>query len=435
LPSNTAVPGSASTVFWEGEQGCFRIATNRRRRYHARGFTLIELLITIAIIALLSTILVPAIERAYDAAGTVRCASNLRSIGQGLIAYAGSNNGYLPVSWSFQGTTIDPSSGVQTPTAAVYGYVHWSSFIFGNSPPENAFECPSHSNLGFPACDPLPGKFDFGQTIDSNDSGGSAIPAGTPGYGTNPVTALDGNGTSQSYYPDQQAVRCAYTLNEGLCGTNFWTVGFQPTGAPNAGARLTRLVGYSQIENASGTILATEFVNEWGIVSGVNRSSPPCRCKSYRAVHGWIADSTGSGGGGGGGGGSGVDPTDLPYLPIATQLRRTTASDLWQLPSGGSGGATQSLDIVNDYQQGNYPGGSQQTRLDFVGRNHGTGQKPADRKTNFLYVDGHIETKSILQTVPAGSPAAVKAGTSPNTPWEWGAQPYSIQPNVRSVNN
>ncbi|MEM9084011.1 MAG: type II secretion system protein, partial [Planctomycetota bacterium] len=52
------------------------------------GFTLIELLVVLAIIALLVSLVVPAIGRAREAALALQCQTNLRSIGQGIATYA-----------------------------------------------------------------------------------------------------------------------------------------------------------------------------------------------------------------------------------------------------------------------------------------------------------------------------------------------------------
>ena len=64
------------------------------------------------------------------------------------------------------------------------------------------------------------------------------------------------------------------------------------------------------------------------------------------------------------------------------------------------------------------PGAALATRLDWVGRNHGSGAWK-DKKSNFLYVDGHVETKNIRDTVE---------------PFEWGERFFTLSPNSDIAN-
>ena len=325
------------------------------------GFTLVELLVVIGIIALLISILLPALQRAREAANAVKCASNLRSVGQGMAQYVAENKQTFPAAYIYEGMTI--INGVQNPTQASQGYVHWSSYLFRRSrnPADQnlykssvgweMFQCPSIEKGGLPPTNTYPDNHDG----NVNDDGAATI--------------------------DQQAPRIAYTVNEAICPRNKFVVGFQ------GAVRTYQFVRAGQIKRNAETVLATEWNQDWKIVADAGRADPSATvCKSHRPVHGFKGTS------------GELNMELIPPDPFGGRptIARVKPSDLNGDPRAG---------------------GAITSRLDWVGRNHGKrvlANGIDQRSTNFLYVDGHVETKRVIDTI--------------QPQFQWGEKFYSLNP-------
>lgn len=73
-----------------------RRARREVRRASTAGFTVVELLVVIGIVAILTGLLMPVLSHARAASGRLRCMSNLRQIGCGLVEYTERFNDCLP---------------------------------------------------------------------------------------------------------------------------------------------------------------------------------------------------------------------------------------------------------------------------------------------------------------------------------------------------
>lgn len=108
------------------------------------GFTLIELLVVVSVMALLISLLLPALELARSEAQTVICASNHRQYGLSFQMYADDNTDAFPMF----------ADNFPSPSAASYWYVISAEYISAD-PKDNPLnadyrQCPAGAAVGVP---------------------------------------------------------------------------------------------------------------------------------------------------------------------------------------------------------------------------------------------------------------------------------------------
>jgi len=120
----------------------------QKRRFHA--FTLVELLVVIGIIALLISILLPALNKAREASQVAKCLSNMRQLGMAAASYTTENKGYLvPADVYDPALASEPEGRVWSDTWATIlvglKYLNYPANVDPKNPPsqDNVFHCPS----------------------------------------------------------------------------------------------------------------------------------------------------------------------------------------------------------------------------------------------------------------------------------------------------
>lgn len=233
------------------------------RQHASRGFTLVELLVVIAIIAILVSLLLPAVNAAREAARRTQCSNNLRQIGLAALNHESSQKTLPAGGWGFRWTgDPDMGFGPKQPGGWIYALMPFleegGTFLVGagleqaekaealrrqKMTPVSAFACPSRrpGGLGFGPEHSINAQLPPGGLVAKSDyagNGGCNIPDGAGPAGPGNIHCLE-------HYPSP------FVCN-GL-PTKQYAAKFDGAVVPRFGLRLVKI-----IDGTSKTMYAAE---------------------------------------------------------------------------------------------------------------------------------------------------------------------------------
>jgi len=197
---------------------------------NSKAFTLVELLVVIAIIALLISILAPALSMTRDLAKQLQCMTNLHSIARGISVYAQASRDWVPTFVAKNGQVV-PQSVRYFMLAYVYndgdlvpanlGHLHAQGII---EHPET-FYCPyPRYRLGHSSANEYPqpwGQYALGTYYKFEGPGAICT-----SYSYNPHLELNESPLRVKYRKTEEFPPKAIVTMDGICSghADYWIV-------------------------------------------------------------------------------------------------------------------------------------------------------------------------------------------------------------------
>ena len=122
----------------------------KAKRMRHSGFSFIELLVTVGILSVLASLLLPSLIHAKSKSKSIKCLSNARQLGIGLMLYVSDHEETYPPSADYSAATDDPERIWNTKlikyleSTAVYACPSFRNFIY----PSN-WAARGHGSIGY----------------------------------------------------------------------------------------------------------------------------------------------------------------------------------------------------------------------------------------------------------------------------------------------